>query len=86
MQAFTEDIFYLIAWCALKGAWNQHIEALHPGRADSHPGQLLGKMQRLQLRDDEHKQLDAEWLCLLWQHSFHHSNPQVSRQQQTGLT
>ena len=49
----------------MQGTWDRQISKLHPSTADASPSHT----------DD--KQLDPEWLRLLWQHSFHHPNPQV---------
>ena len=42
------------------------MEALHPAKSDSNVQHVGGK------------HLDADWMLLLWQHSFQHPNPQVS--------
>ena len=63
---------------AAQRAWEQHIEAVHPGRRDPASGQELHR-DAASLRLQAQQQLDAEWVQLLWQRGFKHSNPQVRK-------
>ena len=67
----TCTIAGLLCWAermcaAVKGTWSKQIEALHPAKSDSNVQHVGGN------------DLDADWMRLLWQHSFQHPNPQVS--------
>ena len=60
-----------------QGAWERHIEALHPGRLDPAPDRGLHN-KAARLHPDNEQQFHAGWVQLLWQRGFQHSNPQVS--------